>query len=157
MSLKSHSPATPIDDIILTGYRMNQAPKIRFLELPNNGDARGFSFTAPAEALEYVGPVVDLRLASNGPGAMRGNHYHVKGRMALLVLPGPKWSFHWDDGEGSEPQHRVFDGKAAVVVLIPTGASHAVRNEAEGESQLWMTTISSDKYDATDRRTRKVL
>ncbi len=136
---------------------MNHAAKVRFLEPPNNGDARGFSFTAPAKALKYVGPIVDLRLASTGPGAMRGNHYHVRGRMALLVLPGPKWSFHWDDGEGTQPQYRVFDGKAAVLILIAPGASHAICNEADGESQLWMATMSSEKYDMADRVARKVL
>lgn len=136
---------------------MNQAAKVRFLEPPNNGDARGFSFTAPAEALEHVGPIVDLRLVSTGPGAMRGNHYHVKGRMALLVPPGPKWSFHWDDGEGTQPQNRVFDGKVAVLILIAPGASHAVRNDGDGDTQLWMATISSEKYDAADRVARKVV
>ena len=62
--------------------------KLQFTELSNNGDARGFSFTAPAEALAFVGRTADVHLASTGPGAVRGNHYHLRRREAIVVLPG---------------------------------------------------------------------
>jgi oxalate decarboxylase/phosphoglucose isomerase-like protein (cupin superfamily) len=129
--------------------------KIQFIELPNHGDARGFSFTVPAEALKALGRVADVHLASIKPGAVRGNHYHKKGRMGIVVLPGAKWSFHWDEGEGAEPRHRVFDGSRAVLVLVAVGSSHAVSNDDKG--LLWMATISSEKYSAADRVARKVV
>ncbi|PYX43661.1 MAG: hypothetical protein DMG79_21935 [Acidobacteria bacterium] len=59
--------------------------KLQFTELSNNGDARGFSFTAPAEALAFVGRTADVHLASTGPGAVRGNHYHLRRREAIVV------------------------------------------------------------------------
>jgi hypothetical protein len=43
--------------------------KIRISELNNRGDARGFSLTAPVEALEYVGRMADVHLASTKPAA----------------------------------------------------------------------------------------
>lgn len=129
--------------------------KIQFTELNNSGDARGFSFTAPAEALEFVGRMADVHLASTGPRAVRGNHYHLRRREAIVVLPGMKWSFHWDEGDGAVPQHREFDGGRAVLVLVSPGASHAVRND--GDESLWLVAISSETYDPAESVTRKLV
>jgi dTDP-4-dehydrorhamnose 3,5-epimerase-like enzyme len=62
--------------------------KVQITQLNNNGDARGFSFMAPAEALAFVGRMADVHLASMKPGAVRGNHYHLRRREAIVVLPG---------------------------------------------------------------------
>lgn len=134
--------------------------KIQISELANAGDARGFSFTAPSEALAFVGRMSDVHLASTGPGAVRGNHFHLRRREAIVILPGPRWSLHWDDGaseDGENPaaQHRSFDGSQAVLVLVPPGASHAVRND--GEATLWLVAISSETYDPSESVARKVV
>ncbi|HEY1679291.1 MAG TPA: hypothetical protein VGG04_16360 [Candidatus Sulfotelmatobacter sp.] len=129
--------------------------KIQIQELSNRGDARGFSFTAPAEALAFVGRMSDVHLASTKPGSVRGNHYHLRRREAIVVLPGTKWSLHWDDGEGLPPQHHQFDGSVAVLVLVSPGASHAVRND--GDRELWLTAISSESYDPAESVARKVV
>ncbi len=52
--------------------------KIQISELSNNGDVRGFSFTAPPAALNFLGRIADMHLASTLPGAVRGNHYHLR-------------------------------------------------------------------------------
>jgi dTDP-4-dehydrorhamnose 3,5-epimerase-like enzyme len=132
-----------------------RGPKIRFIELQDEGDARGVSFTAPAEALDYVGRTADVHLASTSPGAIRGNHCHMRTRMAIMVLPGPQWSFHWDEGEGTQPKGRMFDGSRSILILVATGASHAVRND--GASPLLTVAISSEPYDPADRVARKVI
>ncbi len=129
--------------------------KIQISELSNSGDARGFSFTAPTEALAFVGRMADVHLASTKPGAIRGNHYHLRRREAIVVLPGAKWSLHWDEDEKSGGQHRDFDGQRAVLVLVSPGASHAVRNDSE--SLMWLVAISSESYDPTESVTRKVV
>ena len=129
--------------------------KIQIVELNNRGDARGSSFTAPAEALAFVGRMADVHLASTKPGAVRGNHYHLLRREAIVVLPGAKWSFHWDEGDGSVAQHREFDGSDSVLVLVSPGASHAVRND--GESVLWLLAISSESYDPAESVSRRVV
>jgi hypothetical protein len=129
--------------------------KIQITALINNGDMRGLGFTAPAEALEYVGRMADVHLASTNPGAVRGNHYHLRRREAIVLLPGPKWSFHWDEGEGTRPQHREFDGSGSVLVLVAPGASHAVRND--GADILWSIAISSESYDPAESVARKVV
>ena len=129
--------------------------KIQIAELGNSGDGRGFSFTAPAEALAFVGRMADVHLASTGPGAVRGNHYHLRRREAIVVLPGARWSLHWDEGEGTAAQHRGFDGTGAVLVLVSPGASHAVRNDGDG--LLWLVAISSETYDPAESVGRKVV
>lgn len=130
-------------------------PKVRISELRNSGDARGFSFTAPAEGLAFVGRMSDVHLASTLPGAVRGNHYHLRRREAIVVLPGARWSFHWDEDETNGPQHREFEGSSAVLILISPGASHAVRND--GNEPLWLVAISSETYDPAESVTRKVV
>jgi oxalate decarboxylase/phosphoglucose isomerase-like protein (cupin superfamily) len=129
--------------------------KIQITELNNSGDARGFSFTAPAEALAFVGRMSDVHLASTLPRAVRGNHYHLRRREAIVVLPGAKWSLHWDEGDGAVAQHREFAGTSTVLVLVSPGASHAVRND--GEAPLWLVAISSETYDPAESVTRKVV
>ncbi len=139
----------------MTRNKSAMTAKIQIAEPANRGDVRGLSFTAPAEALAFVGRMADVHLASTKPGAVRGNHYHLRRREAIVVLPGAKWSLHWDEGEGSPPQHRQFDGSLAVMVLVSPGASHAVRND--GESDLWLVAISSETYDPAESVTRKVV
>ena len=129
--------------------------KIRIEELGNRGDSRGLSFSAPLEALEYVGRTADMYLAGTQPGAVRGNHYHLRRREAIVILPGPRWSFHWDEGEGLAAQHREFNGRGAVLVLVAPQASHAVRND--GDTTLWFVAISSEKYDPAESVARQVV
>jgi dTDP-4-dehydrorhamnose 3,5-epimerase-like enzyme len=129
--------------------------KVQILQLDNSGDARGFSFTTPAQALAFVARMADVHLASTKPGAVRGNHYHLRRREAIVVLPGAKWSLHWDEGADSAAEHREFDGQGAVLVLVSPGASHAVRNDSI--APLWLVAISSEPYDPAESVTRKVV
>lgn len=129
--------------------------KIEITELTNGGDARGLSFMLPEAALERLGNLADMHLASTGPACVRGNHYHLSKREIIVVLPGAAWSFHWDDGEGTAVQHRNFNGKNAVLVQVSPGCSHAVRNEDSGA--LWLFTCSSETYDPSRVIARKVV
>jgi len=129
--------------------------KIQISELGNGGDVRGFSFTVPAEALAFLGRVADIHLASTAPQAVRGNHYHLRRREAIVMLPGAAWSLHWDEGEAALAQHRSFDGGVTVLVMVSPGASHAVRND--GETPLWLVACSSEPYDPSETVARKVV
>jgi dTDP-4-dehydrorhamnose 3,5-epimerase-like enzyme len=129
--------------------------KLQISELDNHGDVRGFSFSPPPEALAFLGRIADIHLASTAPGAVRGNHYHLHKQEALLLLPGAAWSLHWDEGEDTAAQHRSFDGRGAVLVLISPGCSHAVRNDDAG--LLWLVACSSDLYDPATVVARKVV
>jgi oxalate decarboxylase/phosphoglucose isomerase-like protein (cupin superfamily) len=129
--------------------------KVQISEIGNSGDARGSSFTIPADALAFVGGVADVHLASTAPGAIRGNHYHSRRRQAVVLLPGPPWSLHWDEGEHMKLLHRSFDGRSAVLVLLSPGASHAVRND--GAAPLWLVICASEPYDPSEVVARRVV
>jgi oxalate decarboxylase/phosphoglucose isomerase-like protein (cupin superfamily) len=130
--------------------------KIRILELGNTGDARGSSFTMPFEALDFIGHLADMHLASTASGAVRGNHYHLRRREAIVLLPGTAWSLHWDEGEGTSAQNRQFDGGSAVLVLVSPGGSHAVRNDGTA-TPLWLVACSSEPYDPAETVVRKLV
>ncbi len=129
--------------------------KVRIKELQNYGDTRGASFTIPADALAFVGRLADVYIACTRPGAIRGNHYHLRRNEAIVIPPGSPWSLHWDEGDDSSPQHRDFQGSSAVLVLISPDASHAIRND--GDLDLWFFAISSESYDAAESVARKVV
>jgi oxalate decarboxylase/phosphoglucose isomerase-like protein (cupin superfamily) len=129
--------------------------KIQISELGNFGDLRGESFTLPTDALTFLARVADIHLASTAPGAIRGNHYHLRRREAIVLLPGTAWSLHWDEGGDSPAQHQSFDGATAILVLVSPGASHAVRND--GAAPLWLVACSSEAYDPTETVARKVV
>jgi dTDP-4-dehydrorhamnose 3,5-epimerase-like enzyme len=129
--------------------------KLSIIELSSRGDGRGMSFTAPVEVLAFLTNVADVHLAATKPGAVRGNHYHLRRREAIVVLPGSSWSLHWDDGEGSSAQSRVFEGETAILVTVPPGSSHAVRND--GRCTLWLIAFSSEPYDPAETVARKVV
>jgi len=150
MSTKTYSCGLGIAAII-----KHSSMKIQITELNNGGDARGLSFTLPPDALAVLGRVADLHLASTGPRAVRGNHYHVSKREIILVLPGASWSLHWDEGDSLPAQHRHFSGGSAVLVQVSPGCSHAVRNE--DTEVLWLLTCSSETYDPSKVVARKVV
>jgi dTDP-4-dehydrorhamnose 3,5-epimerase-like enzyme len=101
--------------------------KLQMAELNSAGDARGFSFTMPAEALDFVGRIADMHVASTAPGAVRGNHFHLHKSETIILFPGTAWSLHWDEGEGMPAQRRSFSGSSAVLVLVSPGSSHVAR------------------------------
>jgi oxalate decarboxylase/phosphoglucose isomerase-like protein (cupin superfamily) len=99
--------------------------------------------------------MADVHLASTRSGAVRGNHYHLRRREAIVVLPGAKWSLHWDEGGEATAQHREFTGESAVMLLVSPRASHAVRNDSDG--LLWRVAISSQTYDPAESVARRVV
>jgi dTDP-4-dehydrorhamnose 3,5-epimerase-like enzyme len=146
---------TSSSDNELPAFTWTMTAQIQTIELANFGDARGLSFTAPWEALAFVGRMSDVHVASTKPGAVRGNHYHLRRREAIVVMPGSRWSLHWDEGDQSSAQHRNFDGSKAVLILVSPGQSHAVRND--GDADMWLVAISSETYDPAESVVRKVV
>jgi dTDP-4-dehydrorhamnose 3,5-epimerase-like enzyme len=129
--------------------------KVQISQLADHGDQRGFSFTLPAEALQFLDGVEDIHIAAILPGAIRGNHFHQRRREILVFNYADEWSFHWDDGPNTLTQHRSFQGTGAVLITILPGASHAVRND--GAQTLTLMAASSEPYDPQDSIPRNVI
>jgi dTDP-4-dehydrorhamnose 3,5-epimerase-like enzyme len=149
-----------VDGIIISRQNLQEQeqpvePKVRVSEVPDSGDRRGSSFTLPPEALEFVGAVRDVHMASMVPGAVRGNHYHTRRREAIVVLNESPWSLYWDEGEGTTVEQLSFEGEGATLILVSPGASHALRND--GESEMSIVAFSSEEYDPAETVARKLV
>jgi dTDP-4-dehydrorhamnose 3,5-epimerase-like enzyme len=115
-------------------------------DLKDSGDTRGSSFSVPAELFARTFPVADMHVATIEPGAIRGNHYHAVRREVMVIMAADRWSLHWDEGVGTLVQHREFAGPGAVLVTVPTGMSHAIRND--GTVPIQMMGLTDGPYDA---------
>ena|SRR5712691_7625554 len=129
-------------------------PKLRIIKLNDSGDTRGYSFTVPAEALKFLSRIRDVHVASMVAGAVRGNHFHLRRREAIVIVHNGEWSLHWDEGEPTPAQHRQFSGAGATLILVDPGASHAVRND--GDQPISLVALSSEVYDPAESVVRKV-
>jgi hypothetical protein len=58
------------------------------------------------------------------------------------------WTLACDQGEGTVPELRKFDGAGTVVVEIEPLASHAVRND--GQRPLLVFAMTNGLYDAAN-------
>jgi dTDP-4-dehydrorhamnose 3,5-epimerase-like enzyme len=85
-------------------------------------DARGIVFEPiPGDALSDQR---NAHVVMSGPGVVRGNHYHKKGREIMAVM-GPALVRVRDDAEIEDV--RVPDGEVHLFVF-PPGQSHAIKN-----------------------------
>ncbi|MFE9000576.1 hypothetical protein ACFYOY_00265 [Streptomyces sp. NPDC007875] len=116
------------------------------VELTDSGDARGSSFRVPAELFAGEFPVADMHIATIESGAVRGNHFHAARRELLVIMAEDRWSLHWDEGFGTPIQQRTFDGIRVVLVTVPTGMSHAIRND--GKVPLKMLGLTDGPFGA---------
>ena len=64
---------------------------------------------------------------------------------ALVVRYEDSWTLAWDQGEGTVPEVRTFEGAGTVVVEVEPLASHAVRND--GQRPLLIFDMTNGLYD----------
>lgn len=117
------------------------------VDLKDTGDPRGSSFGVPAELFEGPFSLVDMHIAMIEPGAVRGNHYHAARQEVLVIMATDRWSLHWDEGAGTPAQRQDFIGPGAVLVTVPTGVSHAIRND--GAVPMQIVGLTDGPYDVT--------
>ena len=115
------------------------------VDLKDTGDSRGSSFGVPAELFAGPFPLVDMHVATIEPGAVRGNHYHVVRQELLVIMATDRWSLHWDEGAGTTAQRQDFTGSGAVLVTVPSGVSHAIRND--GAVPMQIIGLTDGPYD----------
>ncbi len=124
--------------------------QIQFEVLPGSADARGLSFCVLNRHLSALGgAATDMHIAQVRPGSVRGNHYHLARRELIAVVYQGAWSFRWESGLGTRTDQRSFTGSGAVLVVPPTGWSHAVVNS--GTEDLWLVAVSDMPYDRFTR------
>jgi UDP-2-acetamido-2,6-beta-L-arabino-hexul-4-ose reductase len=118
---------------------------VRILSLDDRGDQRGSSYTLQEQQFSFLGSVEDVHFSTTLPGHIRGNHFHRLRKEVLVVRFEDSWTFAWDQGEGTVPELRKFDGSGTIVVEIEPLASHAVRND--GQRPLLIFAMTNGLYD----------
>ena len=118
---------------------------VRIFYLDDRGDQRGASYTLQDQQLSFLGSVKDVHFSTTLPGHMRGNHFHRLRKEVLVVRFEDSWTLAWDQGEGTVPELRKFDGAGTVVVAIEPLAAHAVRND--GRKYLLIFAMTNGPYD----------
>ncbi len=118
---------------------------VRIFELDDRGDQRGSSYTLQERQFSFLGSVEDVHFSTTLPGHIRGNHFHRLRKEVLIVRYEDAWTFAWDQGEGTVPELRKFEGAGTVAVEIEPLASHAVRND--GQRPLLIFAMCNGIYD----------
>ncbi len=118
---------------------------VRILALDDRGDQRGSSYTLQDRQFSFLGAVEDVHFSTTLPGHIRGNHFHRLRKEVLMVRYEDSWTLAWDQGEGTVPELRKFEGAGTVVIEIEPLASHAVRND--GQRPLLIFAMCNGIYD----------
>lgn len=131
------------------------ADRVRIIRLVSTGDERGDSFNVPPEIFSFLGGIADIHLTSLVPGAVRGNHYHLRRREVLMVKHETDWSLYWDVGMGTAVKTSQISGTGVALILIEPGCSHALQNCGTGSMTIF--SLNSEAYDPAETVARKLI
>lgn len=136
------------------GSKRSFSSQVHFYDLQNNGDERGNSYHSMLKQIvDFLGSIENMHIATVHSGFLRGNHYHMRHREALIVLYSDKWSFYWDSGPKTKVKQRSFRGQGAVLIQIRPNSSHAVLND--GKSDVCLVAFSNELGKDTSHDFRK--
>jgi UDP-2-acetamido-2,6-beta-L-arabino-hexul-4-ose reductase len=124
---------------------------IRILQLESHAweDERGWGLR-PLEAAGLAGrPLGDLHVVSLVPGGVRRNHFH-DGTEWLLVLSG-EVEIRSRAGDGDGVQVQTLGGSPPVLLEIPPGIRHSIKNV--GGQTLHLVAFSDREKLATTAET----
>lgn len=93
-------------------------------------DDRGVVFE-PIQAADFTG-LQNAHVVISNPGAVRGNHYHKKGREIIVVM-GPGLVCY---REGGQVREVTVPEKAVYRFDFPPGIAHALKNTGTQPSLL---------------------
>jgi dTDP-4-dehydrorhamnose 3,5-epimerase len=88
---------------------------------------------------EYLGgaEIGEIYMTMSAPGVTRGNHYHKKTTEWFCVIKGEACLYLSDIVSGEKREIKIDKG-VMVLVKVPAGVAHAVRNTGAG----WMSMIA---------------
>ncbi|OGG96842.1 MAG: hypothetical protein A2508_09975 [Candidatus Lambdaproteobacteria bacterium RIFOXYD12_FULL_49_8] len=121
---------------------------MKIFEIKNRGDHRGDSFELPQECYHFIGQIADLHFATFFPGALRGNHYHLKKREILIFQVADLIEIFWRAPGSEHTQSKNFVGPMMLACLVEPGWGHAVKNP--GKLPIGQTALCSRPYDSKD-------
>jgi UDP-2-acetamido-2,6-beta-L-arabino-hexul-4-ose reductase len=104
--------------------------KIEINKISKHADIRGFVFE-PIENKQIYG-MNNCHVVISNPGAVRGNHYHVRGTEIIAVV-GPALFRFKEENEIHDieiPKEQVYQ------FIIPPNIPHAIKNIGENANML---------------------
>jgi dTDP-4-dehydrorhamnose 3,5-epimerase-like enzyme len=107
-------------------------------------DGRGESYRLPPEALDFLGGVAEMHVATIEPGAVRGNHSHRARREIILLSFTGRCKLAWRP-EGGETRTREFRDPGAVLLSVESGTAHAIQNT--GDQPVRLISCSNGEFD----------
>jgi UDP-2-acetamido-2,6-beta-L-arabino-hexul-4-ose reductase len=94
-------------------------------------DPRGFIFE-PLDGGELLATQKNTHVVVSRPGAVRGNHYHLRGMEALVVC-GPALV---RIRNGRDTKDLSIPADTTCRLVIPPGISHAIQNSGDTDNLL---------------------
>ncbi len=127
---------------------MTLLDQVRCIPRVAHGDPRGCLIKLMT-GLEPAGDrgIVEVYVVRSVPGAVRGNHYHVKTREWFTLISG-KASLYLRDPAYEKTQILELDADNPLTVEIPPGLAHALL--ATGARDMWMIAATDRRYDSLD-------
>ena len=114
------------------------------LDTQSQSDERGW-VNEPIENKDLAaGKIRNVHIASILPGAVRGNHFHMRKTEFALIM-GNGCQFNTIDNETSKKEQIITDGSKPVIVRIPQKISHAFKNI--GNSVVYLLCYSDQPFD----------
>jgi len=118
---------------------------LEFHSINYQGDQRGDSYSIPQEAIDFVGRIDEIHVATILPGAIRGNHYHGAKKEATVLLFSDTCRLAWKTLDAEEPMQQDFDGKDAIIFKVQPAVVHAIKNI--GRLPITLVSFSDKRHD----------
>jgi hypothetical protein len=119
---------------------------LEFQYIKYQGDERGDSWSIPQEAVDFVGSVDEIHVATILPGAIRGNHFHADKREATVLAFSDSCRLAWKPLNAAETTQKDFEGKDAIVFKALPNVIHAIKNT--GGRPVTLVSFSNKRHDA---------
>jgi len=127
---------------------------VKIQQLDNPSDLRGWTFRIPEEALELLGEIHEMHMASIMPGCIRGNHMQLGRKEILFLHFETECQVAWAFRNSDQIHIQTFDGPGGVMVQIVPEIVHAIKNTGSEPAVLLACSDGAfdPEYKDTERR-----
>jgi dTDP-4-dehydrorhamnose 3,5-epimerase len=123
--------------------------KVKRIDIRLHIDERGWVVWPIADVDLDQQRLHHFHLPSLKPGAIRGNHYHLRSIEFALILSGPCRAI-FKDNETGEQQNVIVEGDTPVLFKISANVTHTFKNESSRDIFLLCYEQCSGDRNAPD-------
>jgi len=130
--------------------------KVEIIDFSLRVDERGWVAWPVAEMHLEQKQLCRFHLPCLKPGAVRGNHYHLRNIEFAFVLSGPCRAL-FEDNETGEKQEFLIPGDTPVLFKISPNVTHAFKNESSHAIHLLCYEQKTGDNHNDDMRRKTIL